>query len=234
MNLRILSATAVFWLAGQFHAYATDPTATVEKLKSKLLKVKDYTADATLKTDILFIKAPVSNVKVYYKLPNRIKIYNQKGLSILPKGGIAYNNATLLGIKDYDAIDGGQVMIGKTKTTRIRVLPREINTDIAVMDLYVDEANLLLLKATITSKEMGSFDIEMQYGKWANMGLPDKTTFVFNVKDYKMPKSITLDFDESTQPKKGTTPKNGRGRIELIYSNYTVNQGINDKIFEGK
>ena len=36
----------------------------------------------------------------------------------------------------------------------------------------------------------------MSYGKYINYGLPDKVVFSFNTKDYKLPKGISLEFDD--------------------------------------
>lgn len=207
------------------------PEILIEKVKSKLEKVQDYTADARLKTNVAFIKAPVGAVKVYYKKPNKLKIEKSKGLSILPKGGAMLNISTLLTMKNYDAIDAGEVLIDKVKARKIRILPREADGEIVVMDVYIDEANLLLLKSTVTTKENGTFDMEMAYGKFRDYMLPDRLVFHFNVKNYKMPKSLSLDFDEQLSKEEAAKLKNKKGTVEFSYTNYVVNKGLNDQVF---
>jgi hypothetical protein len=61
----------------------------------------------------------------------------------------------------------------------------------------------------------------MSYGKYIAYGLPDKVTFSFNTKDYKMPKGVTFDFEDGTGAKKTddkTKPK--KGKVELDESSY--------------
>jgi hypothetical protein len=70
----------------------------------------------------------------------------------------------------------------------------------------------------------------MSYGKYAEYELPDKIVFSFNTKDYKLPKGITLDYDEGTE-KNNDKLKNKKGTVEIIYSNYVINKGIDNKIF---
>jgi hypothetical protein len=65
--------------------------ALIANVKAKLDKVNDYTATGVLKTDIAFIKAPVSNVRVYYKKPDHFRLVKNGGVSVLPKGGISVN-----------------------------------------------------------------------------------------------------------------------------------------------
>ncbi|HEY2727331.1 MAG TPA: hypothetical protein VGI61_09175, partial [Parafilimonas sp.] len=54
--------------------HAQDVTELINKVKAKLDKVNDYTASGILKTDVAFIKAPVSKVTIYYKKPNRFRL----------------------------------------------------------------------------------------------------------------------------------------------------------------
>lgn len=207
------------------------PEVLIEKIKAKLEKVQDYAADARLKTNVAFIKAPVGAVKVYYKKPNKLRIEKHKGLSILPKGGTLLNISTILTVKDYDAIDAGEVLVDKVKARKIRILPRDSDGEIVVMDVFIDENNLLLLKSTVTTKESGTFDMEMVYGKFRDYMLPDKLVFHFNVKNYKMPKSLSLDFDEQLSKEEAAKLKNKKGTVEFSYSNYVINKGLSDQLF---
>lgn len=211
---------------------AETPESLVEKVRAKLDKVQDYTADAILKTNVAFIKAPVGTVKVYYRKPNQVRIEKSKGLSILPKGGTLMNLSTLLTIKNYDAIDAGEVVINQVKTRKIRILPKDGEGEVVVMDLYIEEKNVMLMKTSVTTKENGSFDMEMTYGKFKEYMLPDKLVFNFNVKNYKMPKTISLDFDEQLSKEESAKLKNKKGTVVFTYSNYIINKGLRKELFE--
>lgn len=49
------------------------------KLKSKLLSVKDYEAKGMLKTDVAFLKLPISAVRIFYKFPDLFRIKKDGG-----------------------------------------------------------------------------------------------------------------------------------------------------------
>lgn len=210
----------------------TPSEVLIEKIKAKIGKVNDYIADARLKTNVAFIKAPVGIVKVYYKKPDKLKIVKDRGLSILPQDVALSNPSTLLTIEDYDAIDAGEVVINNIRTRKIRILPRDINDDVVVMDVFIEESNLLLIKTIVTTKENGTFDMEMQYSKYKDYMLPDKLILNFNVKNYKMPKSISLDFDEQLSQEESEKLKNKKGTVEFTYSNYIINKGLDESIFK--
>jgi len=225
--------TILFLLLLTFHnnSSAQDADALVKKVRAKLEQVNDYVADGKMKTDVAFIKAPIGKVKVYYQKPNKLKLVKEKGISILPKGGVSINSSSVLGMTNYTAIDAGEQTINGTKVKIIKLLPLDDASDIVITTLYIDESALLIKKSATTTKENGSFEMEMFYGQYSNLGLPDKMIFSFNVKDYKMPKGVTLDFDDDMKPEEKLKLKKKKGRVEFIYSNYIINKGIDTGIF---
>jgi hypothetical protein len=74
--------------------------------------------------------------------------------------------------------------------------------------------------------------MNMSYGKYAGYGLPDKILFSFNAKDYKLPKGITMDFAEGTKPSDLDKLKNKKGKVEITYSSYIINKGVDDAVFK--
>ncbi len=213
-------------------SFCQDMTALVNKVKAKLDKVNDYVAEGSMKTDVAFIKAPVGRVKVYFKKPNHFKLKRDGGISILPKGGVTVNMSTLISGNDFVAVAAGETIVNKTKTKVIKLLPTSDNSDVVLSTIYVDEANLLILKAATTTKENGSFEIEMTYGKYIAFALPDKVNFSFNTKDYKMPKGVALEFEDEEKYSDAEKLKRKKGRVQITYSNYIINQGIAETIFK--
>jgi hypothetical protein len=194
--------------------------------------VNDYVASGVLKTDVAFIKAPVSKVTVYYKKPNRFKMVKSEGISILPKGGISINMGTLISTDNFTALDAGEAVVNKVKTKVVKLLPNDQNSNVVLSTLYIDESNFLIYKSVTTTLENGTYELDMVYGKYADYGLPDKVNFSFNAKDYKLPKGLTLDFDENTKPATADSLKNKKGKVEIIYSSYTINKGVDDTVFK--
>lgn len=213
-------------------SYSSAQTAAelVKKVKAKMDRVNDYVAAGKIKTDVVFIKAPVANIKSYYKKPNRFKIKRDGGISLLPKGGVSVNVSSLLLSDDYTAIDAGQTTLNKIPVRIIKLLPLNDNSDVVLTTMYIDEANLLIRKSSTTTKDNGTFDMEMQFGKYAEWGLPDKVIFSFNTKDYKLPKGITLEYDDGS--KKQELPKNKKGKVEISYSSYIINKGVTDEMLK--
>ncbi len=207
------------------------PEDLISKVQAKLEKVNDYTAKGKLKTNVVFIKAPVASVKVYYKKPDKMKIVNEKGISFIPKGSVNINLAKFLSAAGkYEIVDAG-----KEATTGLRILkllPTDENSDIVLSTLYIDEKAELILKAKNTTRDNGTYELEMSYGNYALFGLPDKVIFSFNTKDYKLPKGVTFDYDDGVGKKQEDNLKNKKGKVEITYSEYLINKGVDDAIFK--
>jgi outer membrane lipoprotein-sorting protein len=212
---------------------AQDMTALVMKVKAKLDQVKDYEAEGKMKTDVAFIKAPVGKIRVFYRKPNQFRLKKDGGISLLPKGGVSVNMNSLITTTDFVALAAGETMTGGVKTKVVKLLPTNENNDIVLTTLYIDEVQLLVRRAVTTTRENGTYEMEMSYGNYAQFGLPDKVVFAFNTKDYKLPKGITLEFDDDEkQLTEAEKLKNRRGRVEISYTHYEVNKGLPDSVFK--
>ncbi len=209
-----------------------DAPALVQKVKAKLDRVNDYEATGEMKTSVSFMKVPAAQVKVYFKKPGKIKIKNEKGVSLVPKGTVSISLNNLLG-GQYQALDAGMDTINGKPVKVVKLLPQDDNGEVVLSKLYIDEADLLILRAKTTTRESGTNELEMQYGKFAAYALPDKIVFSFNTQDYKLPKGVTFDYDDGNQKKKETGNKESqRGKIEITYSSYIINKGISDAVFK--
>lgn len=210
---------------------AQTPSELVDKIKTKLEKVNDYTAKGKLKTNVIFIKAPIASVNVYYKKPDKMKIVNEKGISFIPKGSVNINLAKFIsGSGNYEIVDAGKEPV--TGLRILKLLPTDENSDIVLSTLYIDEKNELVKKAKNTTRDNGTYELEMTYGRYATYGLPDKVIFSFNTKEYKLPKGVTFDYDDGTEKKNNNGLKNKKGKVEITYSEYLINKGVDDAIFK--
>ena len=210
---------------------AQTPQELINKVKAKLETVNDYTAKGKLKTNVVFIKAPIASVKVYYKKPNKMKIVNENGISFIPKGSVNINLAKFLaGSGNYEIVDAGTEPTTGLKI--LKLLPSDENAEIVLSTLYIDEKTELIIKAKNTTRDNGTYELEMSYGKYIAYGLPDKVIFSFNTKDYKLPKGVTFDYDDGAEKKPDESLKNKKGKVEITYSEYLINKGVDDSIFK--
>jgi hypothetical protein len=205
--------------------------ALIERVTKKLNLVNDYVATGVMKTDVAFIKASLGKVKVYFKKPNMLKVKKEGGISLLPKGGVSVTINSLLNNKQYIAIESGvQVYKGKSLLA-IKLIPTDEKLDWVISTLWIDPVDALVYKTFTTTKENGTYEITMEYGEYANFGLPSKVIFGFNTKDYKLPNGITLEFGDEDPAAKQKVLKQKKGTIEITYASYVINQGVSNSMF---
>ena len=211
---------------------AQDAASLVQQVRAKLEQVTDYEATGIMKTDVSFLKVPAAEVKVYYRRPDKLKIKNQKGVSLVPKGSVSISLNNLLSGK-YQVIEGGTDNINGVPLKIVKLLPLDENGEVVLSALYIDPARALILKAKTTTRESGTNELEMTYGRYAAYALPDKVLFSFNAQDYKLPKGVTFDYDDGTEKKKtAANAQSQRGKIEITYSGYIINKGVPDAVFK--
>lgn len=224
----ILLTIAVTGLYGQ----QKDPDKFLEAVKQKFNKVNDYSADVTVKFDISFLKMADSKVKIYFKQPDKVKL-DSKGFAMLPKQSVNFSPAQLFK-GDYTALFVKSEVFDGKKTDVIKIIPNSDSTDIILSTLWIDVADLLIRKVEINGKRSGTTTIQLDYEN-TKYSLPSKVIFAFNLGNMEIPEQ--LQGNQQPQQQENTERKGRRsqkisGSVILTYSNYQINKGIPDSIFD--
>ncbi|MBZ5858110.1 LolA family protein [Flavihumibacter profundi] len=213
-------------------AQAQDANALLAKVKAKLQQVDNYMAEGEMATDVTFINIADSKVKVYFRQPDQFKIVKEDGISILPKGGMSVGLNSLLSGKEFIAVPGGYVQEGNNRLAVLKLLPVAENNGVVLSTLYVNEKDALVYRTITTTKDNGTYETSLQYGKYASWGLPDKVFFVFNISSYKLPKGVTMEYEGSKKASAAKPAGDGKGRVSITYSRYTINKGLPADLFK--
>lgn len=229
----------MFLLLAPFQLIAAeDADAVFAKMRRKLEVVKDYVADVKMKVDISFMRVPQLNGRLYFKAPDKMKLDRNGGLAIMPKKSMSMTLSSLIPSGEATVIDVGYEQVGNIKARVIKVVPSSEKTDIVLTKIWVDEARLLALRTETTTRDNGTIKMELRYGRYEAYGLPDHVTFLMDVKDYKLPKGVTMDYENTSSTaaasKAGTENPPKKGKIEIHYLNYQINKGIPDDVFTDK
>lgn len=214
-------------------AQNTDPTALFNTIRQKLTLVNDYVADVRMKVDVSFMRVPLLTGKLYFKAPDKLKLERNGGISIMPKKSISMTLGNLIPAGNATVIDAGNDVIDGRKVKIIQVVPQG-ETDIVLTKVWVDVARGLALRTETTTRENGTVRMDLEFDKYASLALPDRVVFVLDIKDYKLPKGVTMDYDDGTQSMVAQAKKlhMKKGRIEIRYLKYEVNKGFSDAIFK--
>ena len=228
MKKIILSLLSFFMIVATVQASDPAAVALLASVKKKYDLVNDYSARARLVTNVIFIKAPVSQVTVYYRKPDQLLVKNEKGISFIPKGTVHINMNNVLGLTNFEAVLSGTETIDGVLCTVVKIFPLSEEESITRATLYIDPTKLLVRRSVVSTKESGTYSIRMKYGSYSWCGLPSEVAMEFNTRDYKLPKGTTLDYDNGT-PKASGLPQ--KGKVLIQYQEYTLNKGLPTSLF---
>lgn len=234
--IRILSMLALLCCFQVSTAYAPplDATQLFYKVRDKIGRVRDYTADVRMKIDVSFMRIPQLNGKMYFKAPDKMRLERNGGISIMPRNSMNMSLNNLMPAGGVTVIDAGTDKINNIPVRIIKVIPDNDQGDIVLTKIWIDEARLLALRTETTTRDNGTVKMELVYNRYAAYALPDKITFFIDVKDYKIPKGVIMDYegvDEAEAIKRAKAAKVKKGKIEITYLNYKINTGLSDAIF---
>jgi len=215
------------------HCAAQEGNALLQKVRDKLNLVDNYTATGVMKTNISFLRVPQAEVTVYFRKPDKMKIRNDKGISFVPKGAVTISLNSIITGNNFTVVDGGTESLDNKQVRVLKLLPADENSNVILSTVYINEKAAVIVKAKTTTRDNGTYELHMQYGRFISYGLPDRVVFIFNTRDYKMPKGVTFDYgDARVQTPGADGNKDQRGQVEITYSSYLVNKGVSDDVFK--
>lgn len=219
---------------------AVDANGLMDQIKQRMQRVTSYTADLKIKIDISFMKVPDAKAKISFVAPDKTTI-EAPGFAMLPKQGADLNALKLLS-KPYVAVDAGSEMFQGVRMRKVKVIPADEESDIAVATVYVDTTMMVARKIVTTSRKGGTATAELVYdhAQARNVGLPSYIKLMFDVGAFDLPKTMTGDFESNRTQGTGNgergSESEGRrtsdaGRrtteqavVEIWYSGYVIKQ----------
>jgi len=195
----------------------------LDALQKKYAGLKDYTVDVNVHFDVEGFKAPDMQAKLYCKPPDRMKI-ESKRIFFLPKEGGTFN-PLMFNKEDFDVKFLGRFMVEGRNGVKLKLTPKKRRPN-APQDfiLTVDTDHNLIKEMAISSPDGREVKASMEYGHFSDFDLPTRIELHLDMqfnesREFK-------DFGPPSQPARRVT-----GRVEITYSNYKVNMGLSDQIF---
>ena len=195
----------------------------LETIEKKYAGLKDYTAEVTVHFNIETFKTPDMQAKLYYKAPDKIKIESKRTFFFPKEGG--YFNPSLFKKEDFEtklmersASDGKQAV-------KLKLTPKKTKKGIQHFLLLIDAERILIREMEVIQFDGREVKAVIEYGKFDGFELPSHIQLILDIPSFETegPK----DFDQLIQQ-----PKRVTGSIDITYSNYKVNSGLRDEMFE--
>ena len=232
MIMKLIATLIVILFSSVLHLQPKDPEAILESVKKEFDKIEDYQVDVKIKIDVDFLKMPDREATIYYKKPDKFYI-DSENFTMLPKSGLDFSPIGFLNYK-YTSFYEKEDTVNGRQTYVIKVIPLEGDADVIISTLWIDTRRNIILKVESSKKPQGTFTIDLDYLK-TNEGfwLPSSLIFTFSIEgslyQAMSRESIQKEIDSTNKSEEKKT-----GQVFLTYSNYKVNIGLPDSIFEKK
>lgn len=235
--IRILRGiiTGVALLVVVYDAKAQKPSSAAQILlnvERRMSAVKDYIVDIQAEVDMERMKIPRMQAKMFFKHPNKVH-FESPSFTMLPREGLALDPAAMR--EHYDVSLAGSEDLGDGKVTKLQLAAKEAATRLRQMFVWVDEKNWTIVR--------------METIPYQGRVLTMSFAYTLLEGQYWMPQSMKAEFEA---PDRDTTGRGGdpaatpmpqpderqrsirSGMISVVYSNYRINTGLGDEIFERK
>ncbi len=207
------------------------PNQLLKGVYQKLMKVKDYSVEASIRADIPLIKILPVKAVVYFKQPDKFKV-NSKGIAIMPRQGFSDLAKMIKDSTAFTAVLTGTEKVGIVQAKIISIIPAMDTGNLVLAKFWIDPLQNIVMKSQLTTRSNGTMLIEYFYGSQLTNALPDKMIFTVDVKKFKIPKTIATDIRNPESKPKPTDKEAKKGTIEITFKDYKINQGLKDSIFK--
>jgi hypothetical protein len=231
MIYKILSLAILFVAIG--FSQEKNPEMILEKVKKEFEKIDDYQVDVKIKVDVDFLKMPDREATIFYKKPDKFHI-DSENFALLPKSGLNFSPLGFLNYK-YTSFYVREDTVKGSLTSVIKVIPLEGDADVILSTLWIDIKRNIILKVESSRKPQGNFNINLDYlitkqGFW----LPSSMIFSFTIDRGLFPGKSKLDQETGSDKSNKDSKETETGEVCITYSNYKINIGLPDKLFEDK
>jgi hypothetical protein len=214
----------LFFLLTELIQAQEDATRYLDLIEKKYSGLRDYRVDVNVHFDIETLKAPDMQARLYYKAPDKMKVESKKVFFFPKEGG--YFNPSLFKKKDFEVRLLERLIYDDRKAVRLKLTPIDIEMYNKSFVLTLDTDRNLIREIKTLLSEGREIKAAIEYGMFNGFELPIHIDLQLDI-----PSDEPSGMKEFTQF--GQKGKRITGKVEITYSNYKVNLGLNDEIFKG-
>ncbi len=218
----------IFFIAGLTICQTKNADKIIEQVKSTFDKIHDYQVDVNIKLDVNFVKMPDQKAHVYFKQPDKVK-FESKGFAMLPRQSLNFSPAQLLH-GDYTAIYVKRDTLDDSNVDVVKVIPNSDSSDVVLSTLWIDRKEHVVRKIETAGKRSGTVYTVLKYGN--DLPLPSSIKFSFDSPVSEMQRMALQKEGGTVKPDRNVSKM--QGSVIITYSNYQINKGIPDSVFEEK
>jgi len=197
-------------------------------LEKGLQGIEDYTVHLQAAVDMERLQVPSMEALMYYKSPGKIH-FESSSFAMLPREGLAFNPSDLR--QNYEGEYLGADTLDGLRCLVVRLKPRSDEMRMRLLTLWVDSARWVVTQMRAQPFEGRKVTARFSYIRVGErFWLPETLVVTLETTDAVPEGGVSLP---------GAAPEAQRhrqalrqGAITVVYSNYVLNSGLKDELFE--
>lgn len=205
-------------LAAVAWAPAAMADALINRMDQQLSAARDYTCDIRMDANLPDMTVRDMKMKLYYKRPNKVHVEATEGFAVLPEEGLFLGNPVEELQKRFVLARMGDATWNGKHTIKYSVRPTQDQAaPLSNIRLYVDPSNALPVAVYGQFPQGGTLSTEFSFRKMQGQ--------------YWLPTRTVLKISGMQ-----SRTRSGKqdGSATLTYSNYKINTGLSDSLFQPK
>ena len=193
----------------------------LRRVEDTFRSVKDYTVTVDITVDLERLNVPPMQVTMYFKQPDKVH-FSSTGFALLPKESIGFTTSRLLAKFNVERVEERKDSAGLRYDLTLK--PKADKTGLRRLVLTVNPEHWIPERLAAPQFDGRTMEALFRHE---------------NVGEYWLPVAIDVSFTapetEEQEPEipghaRSSVPRNGR--ITIRFSDYHVNTGLDDSVFE--
>jgi hypothetical protein len=220
----LLLAGILFLLSAELIQAQEDAFRYLDSIEKKYSGLKDYTVDVNVHFDIEALKAPDMQAKLYFKVPDKMKV-ESKRIFFFPKEG-GFFNPFQFKKKNFEVRLVERLIYEGQKAVKLKLTPIDTDSFNRGSVLTIDVDRNVIREIKIFPSEGREITAVIDYGIFAGFDLPIHINLQLDIPPSEPGGAKEFQF--------GQGGKRISGKVEITYSDYKVNSGLSNEIFTEK
>jgi outer membrane lipoprotein-sorting protein len=200
----------------------------IKNLQTVFALVEDYSVRLRVKVDMINVRVPDRDIKLYFKQPDKIHL-EAEGFAMLPREGIIVN-PNRFNEKDFYMSFLGEELLRGCRTYKLELVPRNDSIKIRKLNLWVDPEKWLVISVYTVTWQGQSAMVDIQYNIFdGKYWMPETAVAEVDLKGFTGFSSFHGSMGEENAMDDYSDKK--PGKIFMEFYNYEINGGISDSMF---
>ncbi len=187
--------------------------------------LSDYRAQLDVSVDLERLRVPSMRVTMYFRAPDKIR-FSSENFALLPKESMSLGPSQLR--SRFDIVSTEDTAEGTLKLSRIDLKRKSDKTGLQRIRVFVDNERWLIHRIVSPQPDGRLVTAEFRHTKVKEFLLPSELTVWFSSDSPDT--STVAPLDQFGLFRLAQLPR--RGKITIRYSDYSINAGIDDAVFE--